>query len=139
MVGIGWGFALLESGLASLEPTVRTCHGLTGIGIGASCWGTLVKSHYNVCANGALYVHHVFWREKMTRAIDMRLKGYPFFAQLAIAMERIDLIAPTIGEDRSVPTHETVQSACLLHDVHARAQVQVIGIGQDDIRCQVVF
>ena len=41
-----------------------------------------------------------------------------------------DLKAAAIGEDRAVPAHEGVQTAQLGHDLFARPQREVIGVGQ---------
>src|SRR6185503_1561021 len=39
---------------------------------------------------------------------------------------------PAVGEDRSAPAHEGVQTAELADDVHAGALRQMIGVGQHD-------
>ena len=41
-----------------------------------------------------------------------------------------DLETAAIGQDRAVPAHEGVQPAQFRHDLFARPQGQVIGVGQ---------
>ena len=44
-----------------------------------------------------------------------------------------DLEAAGVGEDGTVPFHETVDAAHALEDFRARAQEKVIGIGKEDL------
>src|SRR3712207_4483843 len=48
--------------------------------------------------------------------------------------QREDLVAPRIGEHRTVPAGKAVQPAGLANDVGARSEVQVIGVAQHDPR-----
>ncbi len=52
-----------------------------------------------------------------------------------------DLKSTGIGEHRSVPAHEPMQSACGLHNRLARLQMQVVGVRQHHLGtggCQLV-
>ena len=51
---------------------------------------------------------------------------------LAQVAQRDDLEAARVGQDRPVPVHEPVQPAEARDPLVARAQVQVIGVGEDD-------
>ena len=62
-----------------------------------------------------------------------------FFVEFALVGKRKDLIAATVGQDGSVPAHEGMQTACFLQDVHSRAQIEMIGVAQDDPGVNVVF
>lgn len=44
-----------------------------------------------------------------------------------------DLEAAAVGEDRTVPAVELVQSACCPDDVKTWAQVEVIGVSKDNL------
>ena len=57
---------------------------------------------------------------------------------LAQAGEREDLESAGIGEDRLIPAHKFVQPARLLDQLLAGADVQVIGVGEDDLRADLV-
>lgn len=48
--------------------------------------------------------------------------------------ETKDLKASAIGEKRSVPRHEPVQTTYTLDEVRARPQMQMVSVAQDDVR-----
>ena len=54
------------------------------------------------------------------------------FAQPAQAFQAEDLKPATVGQNRTIPGHETVQSAGLLNPLKPRPQIQMVGVGQDD-------
>ncbi len=47
-----------------------------------------------------------------------------------------DLEAAGIGQDRTGPVHEAVQTSQGLDDFHAGTQEKMIGVRQDDLRAQ---
>ena len=69
----------------------------------------------------------------MARAVDMRLEGHAALVELAQLGERHDLEAAGIGEDRPGPVHEVMQAAERGDALGARAQHQMIGVGEHDI------
>jgi len=48
------------------------------------------------------------------------------------------LIAPAIGQNRPFPVHEPVQAAHFLEDLHARADVQMVGIAEENPTVQLL-
>ena len=70
-------------------------------------------------------------------SVHMRLEAYALLADLAQLAQRHDLESARVGEDWPVPAHEGVQPAKSGDAFSARAQHQVIGIGEHDIsaRC----
>ena len=52
--------------------------------------------------------------------------------------QREHLEPAAVGEDGPVPAHEFMQAARLLHQRLARAQVQVVGVGEYDLRAAVL-
>ena len=44
-----------------------------------------------------------------------------------------NLESAAVRKNRLVPVHELVQTACLLHDVVARSQIEVVRVAQDDL------
>ncbi len=58
---------------------------------------------------------------------------YALFAALAQMVERVELKAPRIGEDGTVPAHEAMQAAELRDHVLAGPEVEVIGVRQDPV------
>ena len=64
----------------------------------------------------------------------MTLERYPFIIDLAGLCKREDLETTRIGENRAVPARERVQPAELLDHVLAGAEMQVVGVAEDDLR-----
>ena len=62
-----------------------------------------------------------------------------FFGHLPDVGEGKDLKSAGVGEDGSVPAFEAVQSACLMEDLSAGTEVEVVGVTEDDLRFDVVF
>ena len=111
---------------------------LAGIIVVAGTRRALVKRHHDVAANAALDVHYLLGREQVLAAIDVAAEGHSLVGQLAVLGQREDLETAAVGEDGAVPTVELVKATGTLNDVHARAQVQVIGIAQNDLRLDVL-
>jgi hypothetical protein len=62
----------------------------------------------------------------------------PIVRDLAPLCQAEHLKTARIGQDRAVPTHEPVQPTQLGYYVSARAQVQMVGITQDELGAQTV-
>src|SRR5699024_11803076 len=65
--------------------------------------------------------------------VDVRTEMAPLFAQLAAVGQRKDLEAARIGQHRSLPRREAVHAARLFENLRPRTQVEVVGVGQDDL------
>ena len=63
---------------------------------------------------------------------------HAFLGEFAYAREREDLEPTAVGEYRSVPTVELVQSAGAFENVEPRPQIEVIGVAQYDLGFYVV-
>src|SRR5262249_34915662 len=50
--------------------------------------------------------------------------------------EAEDLVAAGIGENGARPRHEAVQSTELADEFMPRAQIQMVGVGEDDFRAE---
>ncbi len=92
---------------------------------------TFVQGHDDIGAQFFLGVHDRLRRESLQATVDVRAKGDAVRIDLAHVGQAKDLVAARIGQDRPIPVHELVQPAHALHEVGARAQKEVIGIGQD--------
>jgi hypothetical protein len=68
------------------------------------------------------------------RTVDRRGELDALFRDLAHRAQRKHLEAAGVGQDRPIPAHEAVQAAELVHDLGARAQPQVEGVAEDDLR-----
>src|SRR5262249_27991391 len=65
------------------------------------------------------------------------LKSHPLRRFLSMLREREDLVPAAVGENRSVPTHEIVQTAKMLDHVEPGPNEQVIGVPENDLRLQL--
>ncbi|SPF44226.1 conserved hypothetical protein [Candidatus Sulfopaludibacter sp. SbA4] len=73
----------------------------------------------------------------MQIAIEVRLEDDAVLGDLAKAAEAEDLKAPRIGEDGVGPGHEAVQPSHLADELVAGAQVEMVGVGQQDFHAEV--
>ena len=67
-------------------------------------------------------------------AVEVRLEDHALLGDLAQAAQAEDLKAAGIGEDGVRPGHEAVQSAHLADQLVPGPQIQMIGVGQQDLR-----
>ena len=74
----------------------------------------------------------------MARAVDMRLKGHTFLLHLANTRERKHLKATTIGQNGAIPAIELMQSSNGFQHLQAWAQIEMIGVAQDDLRLHLI-
>jgi hypothetical protein len=72
-------------------------------------------------------------RRQAWAAVEVRAEGDAILGDLAQLLQRHDLEAAGIGEDRSRPVHEPVQAAQPRDPLGAGAQHQVIGVAEDDL------
>src|ERR1043166_2308453 len=66
----------------------------------------------------------------------MILKVYALFRNLARLRQREDLVTTAIGQNRSVPIHEPMQSAEMFDHVEPWPNKQVVGVSKNDLRIQ---
>ena len=106
--------------------------------MGGGVADALVERHHDVATEGELDVHGRFRREQVRVAVQVRLEQDAFVGHLAEIAEAEDLEAAGIGQDGARPGHETVQAAQLADGLVARAEEQVIGVGQDDLGVELL-
>ena len=70
-------------------------------------------------------------------AVQMALEGHAFFLDLADAGKGEYLKPAAVGQDGLGPGHELMQAARLADQVFAGAKVQVIGVGEHDLRADL--
>ena len=117
---------------AALCPTMRARQGLF-IGCPVQGIGTFVQYHGDVRAERLLDRHDALRREAVQAAVDMAAKGHAVIVQPAVVGQAEDLIAAGIGEDGAVIGHKSVQPAQALDQLMAGAQIEVIGVGEDQL------
>ena len=96
--------------------------------------GAFVECHHDIGSDGALGVDDVFGGEEVARAVDMGAETAPLFGQLAALREREYLETAAVCQHRFVPCAETVDASRRFDDLHARPQVEMVGVGEDDAR-----
>ena len=113
-------------------------HGFAGVLFFDGVGGALVKGHDDVGANLALHVHDGFRRKKVGASVDVRLEFDAFFADFAAVFEAVYLKSAAVGQHGAVPGRKSVQPASLLQHFGSGAQVEVVGVAQDDVGLDVV-
>ncbi len=131
----------------TLSPAMRTFHGGRGVFLISVVRGALVKRHDDVGAEFVLDVYRCFGREDMFGTVYVRAKGDAVFGDLgelgvfgAVAFltlfleaEGEDLKTTTVSKHWAVPVHKFVHAAGLVDEVFARLEVEVVGVGEDDL------
>ena len=125
--------------VSALPAPMRRCVAwLPGVLVADRVGWAFVEHHHNVAAQGQLGVHGRFRREGVRVAVQVGLKDHPVLGDFAQAAQTEDLVAAGIGKDGARPRHETMQAAQARIRSGARAQIKMIGIGQQDPRIQFV-
>ncbi len=101
--------------------------------MGGRVGDALVEGHDDVGAEGVLNPRRLFRAEKDFLFRHFMTKMHAVIGDLFFRQGK-DLETAAVGEDRFRPVHERMQAAGLLHQAFPRLQVQVIGIGEDDLR-----
>ena len=69
----------------------------------------------------------------MLGAIDMRTELTTLFTQFSYTGQREDLKTATVGEDRFLPSVETVQATSLTEHLKSGSEIQMIGVAKDNL------
>ena len=128
----------LEMPVGLLRPAHGAMHAFTGVFVADRILGALVEHHEDVAAEGELGIDGGFGREGVGAAIEVRLKGDAMLGDFAQAGEAEDLEAARIGEDGVGPGHEAMEAAEGTDELVAGAQIEVVGVGEEDGDAKVV-
>ncbi len=93
----------------------------------------LVQHHGDVGAQRLLDLHHALRRETVSAAVDVAAEGDAVLVDVARVGQAEDLVAARVGEDGTVPAHKLVQSAEFADQLMAGAQIEMVGVGQDQV------
>ena len=132
-------FRAIEACYTAVEPAVRAVHRVLGVFLVRRAGTALIERHHDVCADLPLDIHYVLRREEQLAAVDMTAEPYALFVHLADIGQRKHLKTAAVRQDRSFPSFESVQAACLTQDLRTRAQEQMIRVAQDDLRLDIVL
>ena len=119
---------------AFLRPTDGALHGQALFPGGRIVRRTFIETHRDIRTERALNLHRFFRPEKQFGTIEVRTEFHTVRLHFADLGEAEDLEPAAVGEDGLLPIHEGVQAAGELDDVHAGADVEMIGVAEDDLR-----
>ena len=94
---------------------------------------TLVQGHQDVHAERELDLNRLFRRQDVAGAVQVGLEGDAFLADATQLGQAQDLEAAAVGQDRPIPPHESVQAAERLDGLVAGAEVEVVGVAEEDL------
>lgn len=114
------------------RPTHREVHALAGLAPIERVGRALVEDHGDIAAERLLYIDGGFGREQMPVSIEMGAEENSVFAHFAETVEAKYLEAARIRENGAVPVHEAVEAAELADEFMAGAEVEVVGIREND-------
>ena len=116
-----------------LGPADGAVHGDFAGGAVARVGRALVEHHRDVGAERVLDVEAVLHVEEQLVAVEVGTEVDAFVGDRAELREREDLEAAAVREDRLVPVHELMETAGGADDLAARAQVEVVGVAEQDL------
>ena len=118
------------------RPAQAQLHRAPGHLLAGRVRGALVEDHHHVRIEHLLDLHALLRTQEHPGAVGGRGEGHALLGDLAPVRQREHLEATGVGQDRAIPAGEAVQAAMGADHLQARAQVQVEGVAQDDLRAQ---
>ena len=115
---------------AAGQPGMGAPAGIDHIVFGGWIGRTLVKGHGHVSPQGHLDLRGVFRGHVDGAAIPGVAEHHAAVIDFVQVPQAEHLKAAGVGEHRTVPAHELVQSTGCRHDLFAGLQMQVIGVGE---------
>src|SRR5688572_22496856 len=97
-----------------------------------------VEHHRDIRSELRLDIYRGLRCQQMLAAVEMRAERRTLFVHLATRRETEDLIAAAVGEDGLVPSDEGVETTERADAFGARPQIEMIGIGEDDLCAEIV-
>ena len=122
--------------LAARQPANGTLAGLLYIVVGRGVFHALIKGHGDIRTQIGLDAHTLFRPHEDSPSVDMRGKGHALLLDFPEPGQGEDLKTAAVGEHRSVPLHEAVQTAHLPHQFISGPEMEVVGIRQLDLTAQ---
>ena len=95
---------------------------------------TLVEHHHDVTPDGLLRLDAQLGAEKNGLSVQITLENGPLLAHRTRMRERKNLEPSGVGEHRPLPAHKTMDPAGPPENLCARAQEQMVGVGQEHLR-----
>ena len=106
--------------------------GFCGIVVCCRIFNTLVEGHNNISSQLILNLNGNFRRQPKRFVVFLMFKRHTFVIYF-FPGQRKNLKSTGICQNRTVPAHETMQSAQLLHQISPWLVLQMIGVGKHDL------
>ena len=119
--------------LAASCPSCRQLHGGSDIVILGRIGGAFIEAHDDVAAERFLDPDRLLRCNEVGRSVQMGAEANPLLADFPQVAEAEDLKPAAVGQDRPVPVHEPMEPSQPADQLMSRAQVKMVGIGQDDL------
>ncbi len=120
--------------LGALGPAQRQFHRATSRIQIRRIGRALIKDHDDVRAQRALHLHGFFRPHEHLGTINRRGEVHPLLLDLAHGTQTEYLKAAGVGQNRPLPLHEIVQVTVPADHLGPRAQPQMEGIAENDLR-----
>ncbi|WBL36318.1 hypothetical protein O0235_01690 [Tepidiforma flava] len=128
----GEGGELRRGGAAAPVPAEGAFDGVAGCIEWRFTGEDVVEGHGDIDAEGFLHFHGELGGVVVFGAVDVGAEADAVFGDLAEAGEGEDPEAAAVGEDGAIPAHEAVDAAELPDEPVPGAQVEVVGVDEDD-------
>ena len=125
-----------KTGAAPAGPAQGPPHRGLGLRLRHRVARALVEHHGDIGPEPGLDVRGALRGQPLPAAVEMRPKPDAVLVDVPAVAEAEHLVAPAVGQDRPVPADEAVQAAGPRHEPGAGTQMQVIGVGEDELRPQ---
>ena len=122
----------------ALGPSGRPRGGLVRILIVRRIGDAFIKGHGDVTAQIFLGMNGHLRRKELFRAVQERAEMHALFRDFSHSSQAEYLESAAISQDALGPIHEMMQLARFLDQLCARAQEEMIGIRQDDLRSHIL-
>lgn len=121
-------------GRAPVQPVQSAVHRLFRLFVRDVWRGKLVERHNDIRPQRALYLHRLFGREEVLRAVYKTVELHPLVGNPAQGGKRKHLKSAAVREYGAVPVHKPVQPARTLDKFVTRTEIKVISVGKQYLR-----
>jgi hypothetical protein len=104
---------------------------------GRGRFDALIEDHGDVRSERELNFRGFFRREEVLRAVQMRTEAHALIGHFSQFGKAENLVAAGVRKDSTRPGHELMKPAELADQSVAGAQVEMIGVGEDDFRAEL--
>src|ERR1700722_4384046 len=98
----------------------------------------LVEDHRDVRSELRLDVGRLLRSQRMRRAVEVRAEVRALLVDRAPVGQAEHLVTAAVGEDGLAPADEAMQAAATRDQIVAGAEVEVIGVAEQDLGAEAV-